>query len=1331
MPLEFVNNSTSVNSKTAVRFQDYPSYYRYKQERKKLGVPKLNKPELYAEIERAKRTPLGATSPNYSDNYLFEQFAKSKNIKRHNYKNKELNFIERGPSNVAGRTRAILVMPNDTTHSTWLAGSASGGIWKTNDAGQTWENKTKDLPNLGTNTLAHSLADINVIYAGTGEHFTSDIDGAGMFKSTDGGDSWIQIVDPNMLPDFKNVSRIIVDPNDENIVLATTRNTVWGDSLQAAIYKTIDGGENWKRVLSSDNLRFDDIDFNPLNFNKQYVAVLGTGVLVSTDAGENWVMSNDGLLVTGRIELAVSPVDTNRIWASIQGSESGTGSDLFISLDGGKTWRLTIEGNGDEIAFLGSQGWYDNIITAHPFDANIAYVGGINIWRMKVSATEIERVGFDINDNGAFSFLDFINGTRIGGGILKGENKDDTELLSVELRFGQGSQMAHRFSVNGRGQGVPASEYSYKDLVEVPFQVWDIENNRQLMASFRDQADDGEFSLIESKLDNMATDSREYIFFHDVDYADTAYTQIARRGGQQHEQLYFLWPVLRPDQIFNGENQDASSFSIIKRTLVGQSKETLNISDAYGAFSGNNSFSDAEFSSNTGVHPDQHNIVPIITNAVNKEFQLLSTNDGGVYLSSPSKNPGATDRSFQYAGFGYNTTQFYGADKAPGVDRYVGGMQDNSTWFTPLGATSDDANSQYEFAFGGDGFEAIWNNRDDKLIIGSIQFNNFQRSLDGGASWVSATTGISDRGPFTSRLSNSRARPDRLYTLGSSGVWVSEDFGGLWDSTSIGDLWSFNSSADIEVAHADPDYIWAGGAISPNQRLFVSTDAGASFSPTSDYQDEEMGRLSGIGTHPFNKNKGYALFSFSNLPKVLMTDDLGKSWNDISGFDNSIDGTSTKGFPNVAVNCLLVFPNDTMRIWVGTEIGIVESLNGGTSWELLDANLPSLNVFDFKIQDDQIVIATYGRGIWSVTIEDIERDYIFAPEIDLAGINLKGGLFLDATYYNNFDSIKVLLAEGTYATTSDVGKGTSSVIISDLDLPEGEYSVILRGYKDGTIYNSNERLVYIFTPRDPVRRYRNDFTTEEDANDLFGEGFSVRLEDGFQDEALHSVHPYDNRGDIFYQLKTPWMIRDSQFLTYKDVAFIEVGEVGSQFGDADFYDYVVVEGSKDGKSWTPITKGYDSRSITRWRNAALNNTPGDASFFVPHEFKMTRNFEIGDTIMVRFRLSADPFTTAWGWAIDNLELRLDKSTPIIELAGESFIIYPNPVSNQLFIDTPKNSNDINISLITISGQTVYNEHLSATGSTTSIDISNLTSGIYFLALKSGKEIEVSRIVIEH
>ena len=264
--------------------------------------------------------------------------------------------------------------------------------------------------------------------------------------------------------------------------------------------------------------------------------------------------------------------------------------------------------------------------------------------------------------------------------------------------------------------------------------------------------------------------------------------------------------------------------------------------------------------------------------------------------------------------------------------------------------------------------KALWHSADANKIIGGSQFNGFQVTSNGGASWSRATQGIDDNGPFRTRLSHHKRVPDRIFTVGSTGIWRSDNFGLSWSPTRLNQNsgWAFANNIDVEVAYSNPSIVWTGAYMQQGYTPFVSTDAGLSFTSVNSYA-ENMGNVSGIGTHPTKDSTAYILFSFAGRPKVLRTEDLGNTWTDISGFDGSGD----RGFPDVAVNTIFVFPTDENKIWVGSEIGIVESLDNGQTWGLLDANIPPVNVYDFKLSENVLVIATYGRGIWSYEVEGV------------------------------------------------------------------------------------------------------------------------------------------------------------------------------------------------------------------------------------------------------------------------------------------------------------------------------------------------------------------------
>ena len=512
------------------------------------------------------------------------------------------------------------------------------------------------------------------------------IDGSGLFKSMNKGNSWTQIASPDLYNDFKNVSRIIVNPEDENEIIVTTSNSVWEENSEGAIYKSIDGGESWNRKRSSSEELYDDIDYDPSNFNTIYVAINNLGVIKSIDGGETWTYKNKGMNPEGRVEIAVSHLNTDRIWASVEGSRSGVFSDLYVSNDGGENWSLLINLNNQNEDFLGGQGWYNNIITPHPFNEDIVYVGGVNTWKFQYLKNEggSSEISLDIIENGISEFMSLVDfDGNYYDGKIDGLNSEE-DLIPIEIRFGSGSQKAHRFTVNGRASGVPDSDYKYENYVDVPFQVWNTQTNTQLMVAFRDQGEDGNFNLIELETSdnvNPLNHSREYIYIYDVPYSIDPNIEIAQDGGIDKNRIYFLWPLLVEGSNYDESNFPKSNLSINIVSYDIAYRKTEILSDAYEEYENPiNSYLDQD-TRTTGFHPDQHNILIGDIDESNQSFRLYITNDGGVYQSVKNADPGINDGDFEYVSFGYNTTQFYSADKAPGQYRFIGGMQDNGTWY--------------------------------------------------------------------------------------------------------------------------------------------------------------------------------------------------------------------------------------------------------------------------------------------------------------------------------------------------------------------------------------------------------------------------------------------------------------------------------------------------------------------------------------------------------------------------------------------------------------------------------------------------------------------------
>ena len=192
--------------------------------------------------------------------------------------------------------------------------------------------------------------------------------------------------------------------------------------------------------------------------------------------------------------------------------------------------------------------------------------------------------------------------------------------------------------------------------------------------------------------------------------------------------------------------------------------------------------------------------------------------------------------------------------------------------------------------------------------------------------------------------------PDRLHTLSSAGVFHSANFGGNWTLSPITAKWGGTSSLmDVEVSRANANIVWAGsGMIEPSQSLHVSTDAGLTFTPALNPPAALMeGIITKLASHPTQPQTAYALFSLSKSPKILRTTDLGQTWEDISDFDAIGTPASNRGFPDVAVYCLYVRPDDPNILWAGTEIGIVESQDNGLTWALIP-EFPAISVLGYE-----------------------------------------------------------------------------------------------------------------------------------------------------------------------------------------------------------------------------------------------------------------------------------------------------------------------------------------------------------------------------------------------
>ncbi|MCK4661751.1 MAG: T9SS type A sorting domain-containing protein [Bacteroidales bacterium] len=723
---------------------------------------------------------------------------------------------------------------------------------------------------------------------------------------------------------------------------------------------------------------------------------------------------------------------------------------------------------------------------------------------------------------------------------------------------------------------------------------------------------------------------------------------------------------------------------------------------------------------NNVVHDDQHYINSIIGEEEN-EFRLIVGNDGGIYYSNYGIDPGFTVGVWTMAGMTYNTSQFYGLDKYPGENIYIGGTQDNGTWRSTLDAN---ANSYWEHINGGDGFECIVNYNDPLKIIVSSQYNYFVRTIDGGQNVENATTGLIGNSPFISRLAGSKSDPELIYTVTSEGVGRTDNFAEDWVMTYPNGNWIYNPfSIDITVSIANPQIVWAGAYMLNDYHIFVSTNGGNTFEETNNFKN--IGMVTGLETHPLNENEAFALFSINNEAKIIRTYDLGQNWEDISGFDESSQST---GFPNAAVYSLLVMPYDTSVIWAGTDIGLFESTNNGLSWAYIDNGLPAVTIWQMGIVNDQIIFGTHGRGIWSATVPELEG--YEPPKVVLAPIvrrltqvpanNIYPKVEAEIYLRESYDSTRVCFNNKYHSTIE--GNTTENILIETFSIVnvDNNYSnnlkIYLIAFKDGKeFYSGNRSIDDVVQFLQSHNEYETDF--ENALEDFSMDGLTIQESTGFDGKAIHSQHNYIDLEDGSIVLRYPIIVKESNaFLEYKDIALVQPGESGSVYGEIAFLDYVVIEASTDGVNWISLEDGYDARYDADWSSAYSNGNIGTPDLFVEHFIDLHDNFSAMDTIAIRFRLNDFGSPYSWGWVIDDLKIQTT-GLKINKVSSNRNLIkvFPNPGGGIFNIEI----NDLfgiiqSIEVYNNSGRLVkaFDEYSS------SIDLTDQNPGIYYLRISN-------------
>ncbi len=317
-----------------------------------------------------------------------------------------------GPVNTGGRITDVEMHPSDL--NTIYLGAASGGVFKSTDAGITWQPVFDDALSLSVGDIAIAPSDPDILYVGTGEANAGGgslaYDGVGVYRSEDGGQTWQH----KGLEESRNIGRMVVDPRDPDVVYVAAMGNLFADSPDRGIYKTTNGGDTWENVLFvSDSTGAIDVAINPENPDTLYAAMWERvrrpnrrsyggptcGIYRTFDGGTTWQELTNGLPTLaedkGRIGIDISASDPNILYA-IYADSIGYMKGVYKTFDGGDTWIQTNDG-GLSGAYY-SYGWWFGRIKIDPVDPDIAFVIGFTLYRTKDGGNSWTDVsGWDVH----------------------------------------------------------------------------------------------------------------------------------------------------------------------------------------------------------------------------------------------------------------------------------------------------------------------------------------------------------------------------------------------------------------------------------------------------------------------------------------------------------------------------------------------------------------------------------------------------------------------------------------------------------------------------------------------------------------------------------------------------------------------------------------------------------------------------------------------------------------------------------------------------------------------------------------------------------------------
>jgi photosystem II stability/assembly factor-like uncharacterized protein len=758
--------------------------------------------------------------------------------------------------------------------------------------------------------------------------------------------------------------------------------------------------------LGPDNIagRTRTLVFDPRNPDRLLAGGVSGGVWESTNAGETWRVLSDEAQNINIGALAIDPVEPDVVYAgtgelyrnSAQPYSAMWGQGILRSRDGGRTFQQLAATANDDFRYVSD-------IVVSRVDHNRIYAAtNTGIWRSNDAGASFTRLlrptdGDNPRYEGCNDLLALPDATRdrllavcssrstadrywLPGTILPDACGTNTPCPSAVFRnddaAGNGA-FVPVLSEPGMGRATldyarsnPNVVYAAAASIAPGFDrngdgIGDYENG--LHAVFRSSDGGATWS---ARVRNSSPDALSTYLFA---YADAFENQ--RCFGEPFNNYSAGW-----------YNQ-AIAVDPLNENVVWVAGMEIYRSDDGGTTFGKASYWWVNPASPQFVHADDHYLAfdPRYGQAGNR--RLYVTHDGGISRTEDATAPlnrGDTAACAATAGTvawreltrAMATTQFYtGAVTADG-SRYLGGLQDNGTVLNTTNGTQRD----FRRVFGGDGASVAFDPRDPNTFYVSYQGFNVHRTTNNGTTFTRATSGFNDATIFIVPYILDPLAPDRLYA-GGTRLWRTDDQGRSWRpvSATFGNQFADRVSA-LAVSPVDANRMLVGN----QRRIFRSTSALSSSSGTAwASASPREGWVSSLVFDPVAASTAYATYSTFGGNHVWRTDDSGATWR-------AIDGSGTTRLPDIPVHTLAIDPNNRERLFVGTDLGVFVSVDGGANWAVENAGfanviVESLQVARNAVGGPRLYAFTYGRGVWRVPLADLDGVASYAIGTDTSG----------------------------------------------------------------------------------------------------------------------------------------------------------------------------------------------------------------------------------------------------------------------------------------------------------------------------------------------------------